>query len=87
MLGHSRCALTQHELRNIRYRGVGPGNEVERRENKVAALTARQWPLGWRSICTEALNDTNRSAEISFVGSLQTMQPFRTVPGSAMGAR
>ncbi len=33
MLGRSRCAQTQHEMRNIRCRGDGLGNEVEEREN------------------------------------------------------
>ncbi len=40
MLGRSRCAQTQHEMRITRLRGVVPGNEVERRENWVAQFAA-----------------------------------------------
>lgn len=41
MLGHSRCAQTQHEMRIIRRWAVVPGNEVEVGRKKVlAARTA-----------------------------------------------
>jgi len=35
MPGHSRCAQTQHEMRIIRCRGVGLGNEVEAEQKQV----------------------------------------------------
>ena len=42
MLGHSRCAQTQHEMRITRCRGVVPGNEVEKQQLEVEVrLSAR----------------------------------------------
>lgn len=46
MLGRSRCAQTQHEMRIIRRWGVVPGNEVEWRENKVARVSLKVFALG-----------------------------------------
>lgn len=41
MLGHSRCAQTQHEMRITRCRGVVLGNEVETGRKQVTEIICR----------------------------------------------